>query len=87
MRQLRPGPHRPCFPDRGAEGRQEGPQGVPAEEALSVDVDGLRKLGFKHVKTGAIGVHVHYGQSPGSVDFHDITAISASLSEVHQDSS
>jgi len=44
-------------------------------------------LGFKHVKTGAIGVHVHYGQSPGSVDFHDITAISASLSEVHQDSS
>lgn len=36
---------------------------------------------------GAIGVHVHYGQSPGSVGFHDIKAISASLSDVLQDSS
>lgn len=34
MRQLRPGPHRPCFPDRRAEGREEGTQGVAAEEAL-----------------------------------------------------
>ena len=34
MRQLRPGPHRPRFPDRGAEGREEGAQGVAAEEAL-----------------------------------------------------
>jgi hypothetical protein len=34
MRQLCPGPHRPRFPDRGAEGREEGAQGVAAEEAL-----------------------------------------------------
>lgn len=34
MRQLRPGPHRPRFLDRGAEGREEGAQGVAAEEAL-----------------------------------------------------
>lgn len=59
MRKLRPGPHRPRFPDRGAEGRQEGAQGVPAEEALSGCR--LRGQGFQHVKTGAIGVHVHYG--------------------------
>ena len=34
MRQLRPGAHRPRFPYRGAEGREEGAQGVSAEEAL-----------------------------------------------------
>jgi hypothetical protein len=35
MRQLRPGPYRPRFLDRGAEGCQEGAQGVSAGEALS----------------------------------------------------
>ena len=35
LRQLRPGPHCPRFLDRGAEGRQEGAQGVTTEEALS----------------------------------------------------
>lgn len=34
MRQLRPGPNRSCFLDRGAEGREEGTQGVATEEAL-----------------------------------------------------
>ena len=42
VRQLRQGPRRPCLPDRGAEDRQEGPQGVPAEEALSGQHEGLR---------------------------------------------
>ena len=36
MRQLRQGPRRPRFPDRGAEDCQEGAQGEPAEEAISV---------------------------------------------------
>lgn len=31
LRWLRQGPHRPCFPDRGAEDRQEGSQGVSGE--------------------------------------------------------
>ena len=40
MRQLRPGSHCPCFLDRGAEGREEGAQGVAAEEALEGSGDG-----------------------------------------------
>lgn len=42
VRQLRQGPRCPCLPDRGAEDRQEGPQGVPAEEALNGQPEGLR---------------------------------------------
>ena len=77
MRRLRPGPHRPRIPDRGAEGREEGAQGVAAEEALrDVDEGGSRKL----VNRCSCAL----GQSPGKVGFHDLTAISASF---RQDSS
>jgi hypothetical protein len=58
MRQLRPGPYRSRVFDRGAEGREEGAQGVAAEEALR----GVSGWG-KEVENGSIGVYVHYGQS------------------------
>jgi hypothetical protein len=58
MRQLRPGPRCPRFPDRGAKGREEGAQGVATEEAL-----GNGRFGVD-VETNGIGVYVHYGQSP-----------------------
>ena len=43
LRRLRQGPHCPCLPDRGAEDRQEGPEGVAAEgwQALSRSISSV----------------------------------------------
>lgn len=45
---MRQGPRRPGFPDRGAEDRQEGPQGVSRE--------GWKALNGKDVNMDGVGV-------------------------------
>ena len=79
LRQLRPGPHRPRFLDRGAEGGQEGSQGVTAEEALSgseVERNGCRKRGL----WCSCALWAVSWFRPASLGIHEIKAISASYS-------